>query len=50
MGSWGGRVKPVSAVEEPKINYPEDVVLLSPSSTGDWRSSRSKGVTQCSIC
>src|ERR1700748_2495124 len=49
MRSWGGRVKPLSAVPDPKINYPEDVVLPVAFSTGCRRSSRSKGVTRCSI-
>jgi len=49
MRSWGGGVKPLSALRDPKINYPEDVVLPVAVSTGCRRSSRSKGVTRCSI-
>ena len=48
-GKRGGRVKPLSALRDPKINYPEDVVLPVAVSTGCRRSSRSKGVTRCSI-
>jgi hypothetical protein len=42
MGAEGGRVKPIKATVAVKINYPEDVVLRSPRSTGCRRSSRSK--------
>lgn len=50
MGFRGSRVKPITAARGLKINYPEDVVLRLARSTRYRRSSRSKGVTRCSIC
>jgi hypothetical protein len=50
MGAEGPRVKPTTPALAVKINYPEDVVLRFRRSTGCRRSSRSQGVTRCSIC
>src|SRR5260370_19871153 len=46
MGVQARRVKPIRPTVALKINYPEDVVLRLPRSTGCRRSSRSKGANQ----
>ncbi len=50
MAAQGRCVKEITPHRPPKINYPEDVVLRSPRSTGCRRSRRSMGAARCSSC
>src|SRR5712664_3410102 len=51
MGAQGRRVKPIRPTVAVKINYPEDVVLRLPRSTGCRRNQPiQKELTRCSIC
>src|SRR5258708_27781220 len=51
MGALGRGVKPIRSAAALKINYPEDVVLRLPRSTGCRRNQPIKEeLSKCSIC